>query len=114
MRLQARRLRGALAGLLAVLPLALAHPAAGEPADAAVRVAQADPASEGGTGKLEARYSPREPEEKSWYNSDYIFGMTRGVTGSTLHPAAKVPLLLLTVPLDLALLPIAAIGGLFG
>ena len=28
--------------------------------------------------------------------------------------AAKLPLLVLTVPLDLALLPFAAIGGLFG
>ena len=29
-------------------------------------------------------------------------------------PAAKAPLFLLTVPLDLVLLPFAAIGGLFG
>ncbi len=114
MRFQARRLQGALLGLLAALPLTLALPAAGEPADAAVRIARADPAPKAGTGKLEARYSPREPEEKSWYNSDYIFGMTRGVSGSTLHPAAKVPLFVLTVPLDLVFLPFAAIGGLFG
>ncbi len=117
MRFQARRLQGALLGLLAALPLTLALPAAGEPADAAVRIAQADeadPAPKAGTGKLEARYSPREPEEKSWYNTDYLFGMTRGVTGSTLHPAVKLPLFVLTVPLDLAFLPFAAIGGLFG
>ena len=83
MRLQARRFRTALFGLLAVLPLALALPAAGEPENPAVRNAQADEASEGGSGKLEPRYSPREPESKPWYNSSYIFGMTRGVTGST-------------------------------
>ena len=112
MRLQARRLRTLLLGLFVLLPLAL--PATGEPAQEAVRIAHADEVPEGGTGKLEARYAPRQPEEKSWYNSDYIFGMTRGLTGSTLHPAAKVPLLVLTIPLDLALLPFAAIGGLFG
>ena len=75
---------------------------------------EADPADKGGTGRLEPRYSPREPEEKPWYNSSYIFGMTRGVTGSTMHPAVKVPLLVLTVPLDFLFLPFAAIGGLFG
>lgn len=111
MRLQARRLRIGLLGLSAGIPLLLAMPAASEPAAPAVQVAQTE---EGGAGKLEPRYQPREPEEKSWYNSDYLFGMTRGVTGSTMHPAAKLPLLVLTVPLDLALLPFAAIGGLFG
>ena len=65
-------------------------------------------------GKLEPRYQPREPQPKPWYNDSYLFGMTRGVTGSTMHPAAKVPLLVLTIPLDIVLLPFAAIGGLFG
>jgi hypothetical protein len=63
---------------------------------------------------LEPRYQPPPPEERSWYNSSYIFGMTRGVAGSTMVPAAKVPLFVLTVPLDLVFLPFAAIGGLFG
>ena len=65
-------------------------------------------------GRLEPRYQPREPEPKSWYNSSYIFGMTRGVANSTMVPAVKVPLFVLTVPLDIAFLPFAAIGGLFG
>lgn len=65
-------------------------------------------------GKLEPRYQPREPQPKPWYNDSYLFGMTRGVTGSTMHPAAKAPLLVLTIPLDIVLLPFAAIGGLFG
>jgi hypothetical protein len=64
--------------------------------------------------ELEPRYQPVPPQEKSWYNSSYIFGMTRGVAESTIHPAGKVPLFLLTVPLDTVLLPFAAIGGLFG
>jgi hypothetical protein len=63
---------------------------------------------------LEPRYQPREPEEKSFYNGSYLFGMTRGVADSTIHPAGKVPLFLLTVPLDIVCLPFAAIGGLFG
>jgi hypothetical protein len=77
----------------------------------AIQVAQAPEPS---PGELQPRYTPVPPEPKSWYNSSYIFGMTRGVAGSTMAPAAKAPLFLLTVPLDLVLLPFEAIGGLFG
>jgi hypothetical protein len=86
-----------------------------------VRIAQAS--DEDGSGQRETRregrgleptYEPREPEEESWYNSDYLFGMTRGVANSTIAPAGKVPLFVLTVPLDIVFLPFAAIGGLFG
>ena len=65
-------------------------------------------------GKLEPRYQPREPEPKSWYNSGYVFGMSRGVADSTIHPAVKAPIFLVTLPLDLALMPFALIGGMFG
>lgn len=65
--------------------------------------------------ELEPRYEPAPVDEtRSDYNSDYIFGMTRGVADSTIHPAGKAPLFLLTVPLDIALLPFAVIGGFFG
>ena len=67
-----------------------------------------------GSRPLEPRYQPSEPLEKSWYNSNYLFGMTRGIANSTLAPGAKVPIFLLTVPLDIICLPFAAIGGLFG
>ncbi len=63
---------------------------------------------------LEPRYQPVPPQPKSWYNNSYLFALTRGVSNSTMDPAAQAPLFLLTVPLDLVLLPIAAIGGLFG
>jgi hypothetical protein len=63
--------------------------------------------------KIEPRYQPREPEPEPFYNTDYLFGMTRGVTNSTIHPAAQVPLLVLTIPLDIVFLPFAAIGGFF-
>ena len=78
---------------------------------AAIELAQA-----GGTEprELEPRYQPVPPEEPSWYNGSYIFGMTRSVAASTMVPAAKVPLFVLTVPLDIVFLPFAAIGGLFG
>jgi len=73
-------------------------------------------AQEHGTvsGELSPRYEPVQPQPKSFYNSEYLFGMTRGVAQSTIHPAAKVPLFVLTVPLDLVFLPFAAIGGFFG
>ncbi|HVN84691.1 MAG TPA: hypothetical protein VMW17_07595 [Candidatus Binatia bacterium] len=67
-----------------------------------------------GSGELQPRYEPVQEEPKSWYNSSYIFGLTSSVARSTMVPAAKAPLFLLTVPLDIVLLPFAAIGGLFG
>ena len=54
-------------------------------------------------------------EIEAWhYNTDYLFGLSRGTADSALLPAFKPLVFLLTVPLDIALLPIAAIGGLFG
>ena len=52
-------------------------------------------------------------EEHGGYTSEYIFGMTKGVMRSTLTPALKPLVLLFTIPLDLVLLPFAAIGGFF-
>lgn len=69
---------------------------------------------QGTTGReLQPRYEPAPPQEKSSYNSDYIFSLTRGVADSTLHPAAKAPMFLFTVPIDLVLLPITSLAGLF-
>jgi hypothetical protein len=64
--------------------------------------------------ELEPRYTPVPPEPKGWYNDAYLFGMTRGVANSTLVPGVKAPLFLLTVPLDIVLLPFTAIAGCFG
>lgn len=52
-------------------------------------------------------------EDHGGYTGEYIFGMTKGVMRSTLTPALKPVVLLLTVPLDLVFLPFAAIGGFF-
>jgi len=78
---------------------------------AAIVVAQAGTS---GDGRLEPRYQPVPPEEESFYNSNYLFSLTRGVSDSTLHPAAKAPMYLFTIPLDIVLLPATLIGGLFG
>jgi hypothetical protein len=99
----------ALAGF--AVAAAAAHDAAGRGAPESVWLAQAE-----GTEQrdLEPRYRSAPVEEVGWYNGSYIFGMTRSVAQSTISPAGKAPLFLLTVPLDLVLLPFAAIGGLFG
>ena len=126
----ARRGRGSIAvrlvlGLLVVAFVApvgvFAGPrlAAAESGAAPIVLAQ-----DGGTEpkELEPRYSAPDPgkpgpynnEERQFYNSDYLFGITRSVVNSTIVPAGKVPLFLLTVPLDIVFLPFAAIGGFFG
>lgn len=112
--MQARGMRRiGLLGAFVVLAVLAGRPvAAGTPVDAgAMLVAQAHGTEQ---GELQPRYQPVPPEEPSWYNSTYVFALTRGVAGSTMVPAAKVPLYVFTVPLDLVLLPFAAIGGLFG
>jgi len=101
----------AVAAAFVVLSAASGYALSDQTADgAAVQIAQAGSEPR----ELEPRYQPVPPEEKSWYNDSYIFALTRGVADSTMVPAAKAPLFVLTVPLDLVLLPIAAIGGLFG
>ncbi len=63
--------------------------------------------------ELEPRYEPVPPEPEPAYNTAYFFAISRAVAGSTLVPAAKLPFLVLTVPVDIALLPFAAMGGFF-
>ena len=99
----------ALVTLPAVSPAQARPPVAPQP-----EVIQLAQEGEAPPRELQPRYEPVPPPEKSWYNDSYIFAMTRGVSDSTMVPAAKAPLYLLTVPLDLVLLPFAAIGGLFG
>lgn len=100
--------------------LAIAVPSAGiadggpasDTRDAGIVVAQAAGTTE--EGRLQPRYQPEPPQEKSSYNNEYLFSLTRGVADSTLHPAAKAPMYLFTVPLDIVLLPATLIGGFFG
>lgn len=75
-----------------------------------IQVAQA---TEAPPRELQPRYEPVPPPPKSWYNDQYLFAATRGVANSTLIPALKAPLFILTVPVDLVCLPFAAVGGFF-
>lgn len=103
---------GVFAAVIAATPGAHARSAADATvAETAVLVAQL---GESGDGRLAPRYEPVPPEEPCWYNSDYLFAMTRGLSDSTIHPAAKAPLFLFAVPLDIVLLPATLIGGFFG
>jgi len=52
-------------------------------------------------------------ESHGGYTTEYMFGLTKGVVRSTLTPALKPAALIFTVPLDIAFLPFAAIGGFF-
>jgi hypothetical protein len=103
-----------LAAMLAVLTVAGSGYAQQAPAVQPQTIQLAQGRQGSSPPELQPRYQPAAPEETSWYNSSYIFGMTRSVAGSTMVPAAKVPLFVLTVPLDIVFLPFAAIGGLFG
>ncbi|MEW6443312.1 MAG: hypothetical protein AB1640_20440 [bacterium] len=56
-----------------------------------------------------------EREEAGWsYNTDYVFAVSRAVRDSTIAPAGKVPLFILSIPVDVALLPFSLLAGLFG
>ncbi len=89
----------------AALGLFSASTAAADTRTSATHRATADNAARDGSPGLDMRDDE--------YNSDYIFGMSKGVANSTIHPAVKPLFFVLTVPLDLAFLPFAAIGGFF-
>lgn len=104
--------------LVALLAACVAMVSAGCATDStASNGASSAPASSdcgpGCEGKLEPRYQPREPKPEGAYDNSYLFGMTRGVADSTMHPAVKVPFFVLTIPLDIVTFPFALIGGFF-
>ncbi|HYD50726.1 MAG TPA: hypothetical protein VEB21_20385 [Terriglobales bacterium] len=101
--LRAIRLALALALLASSFSPAFAGPALAEP----MVVAQGER-----RGELSPRYHPEERHQSS-YNDEYVFALTRSVSNSTMHPAAKVPLFLFTVPLDIAVFPIEVLAGFF-
>jgi len=61
------------------------------------------------------RYGDHEPyaQRRSSYNDEYIFAATRGVTDMDAPPYVKVPLIPLTIVLDVAILPFEIIAGVF-
>ena len=62
---------------------------------------------------LADRYDDRYDDRRGGYNSEYLFAATRSVTDMDTSPVVKVPLIPLTIVLDLAILPFEAIAGLF-
>jgi hypothetical protein len=84
------------------------------PVPAATSLYRLAQAADAESRELQPRYEPVPPQPKSSYNSSYIFGMTKDLAASTIAPAGKAPLFLLTVPLDIVLLPFTIIGGFFG
>ena len=65
------------------------------------------------SGTLEPRYEPAPVADPDAYDNQYVFAMSRGVADAAIAPYGKLPLYVLSVPLDLAFLPFALIGGLF-
>ena len=102
------------------LALCLAPVRAGTEGGAVVISDPANPPGDEAVVQLDARESPwvsasvEDRAADSGYNSDYLFGLSRGLAGSTLSPAIKPVFFVVTVPLDVALFPFALIGGLFG
>lgn len=81
-----------------------------EPGPGQVLLAQAEGEA---PRELQPRYEPVPPQEPDAFNDEYVFGLTRGIADSALHPVAKIVLFPITVPLDIALLPFEVIGGFF-
>ena len=94
---------------VAAMPAGAHHEA---PISSAAAAGAVDVAS--GHGDLEPRYQPAPAEPEPAYETSYLFATTRAVADSTLVPAAKLPLYVLTVPVDVALLPFAVVAGIFG
>lgn len=59
---------------------------------------------------LADRYDDR---RQNGYNSEYLFAATRAVTDMDVSPVLKVPLIPITLVLDLVALPFEAVAGLF-
>jgi hypothetical protein len=101
----ATRILLVLAGLLL-----LSAPAAAVSSDASGTSSQTQASR--GTIVLGADTLDLEQESRG-YSTEYIFGMSKAVRRSTMHPAVKPMVWLFTIPLDIVLLPFAALGGLF-
>lgn len=87
---------------------ALLHPAAQAPSEASHRPFVA-PATRG------EGYPDLDVPNPPWhYDTEYFFGLSRGVFRESIPGAIKGLSLIGTVPLDLAGLPVASLAGLFG
>ena len=52
---------------------------------------------------------------RAWhYNTEYLFGVTRGLKDQNIPPMCERAAWIVTVPFDIANLPFTALAGLFG
>jgi hypothetical protein len=115
-RLSAAALALAFVVVTAQAGLAAPHPSSTSAAVSGTNVGQLAQADGESPRELQPRYEPvpaAPSGQGSSFNDEYIFGLTRGIADSALHPAAKILLFPMTVPLDIALLPFEIIGGFF-
>ena len=89
--------------ILAALPLALAVLLLSIPMSAMAAEGDGD---EGGTIST---YEVRQDE--GWFDADYVYGITKSLTRSSLSTGAQVPLLPFTLILDTAFLPFELIAA---
>jgi len=104
-------IRFVLAGLVAALLVAPVDAVWAHPEDRG-HTSQSDPREDcpcRDRGTLRPSYEPG--PEPGFYTTEYMFATTRSLANSALAPAARAPLFLFTIPIDAALLPIAAIAG---
>ncbi len=104
MRPALRLLLASMILLVLVAPPALAQDAAGEVSRESL----------GNSSESMTLTEFEQTQEKPWYNSDYLFALSRSLGDSTMNDAAKAPLFIVTVVCDVVLLIPAAIGGFFG
>jgi|LWDU01.1.fsa_nt_gi hypothetical protein len=97
---------------LAVPQLAGANEVQRTSAESGASFAMFDSSGHGGFGYAMAQ-DTLDLEAPGGYTNEYVFGMTKAVMRSTLAPAVKPMALIFTIPLDLATLPFAVVGGLF-
>jgi hypothetical protein len=102
---------------IALLAIPAAALSGGEDAGSGTSAARQALSSGGAIGPTlsgaHAMASPTSLEDRSGYDSSFLFSLSRGLAQSTVATPLKPPLFIFTIPLDIALLPFAAIAGFF-
>lgn len=88
-----------------ILPLALALLILSAPGPALTGEGDGEGEDPGPISTYEVR------QEEGWFDADYVYGITKTLTSSSLSTGAQVPLLPFTLILDTALLPFELIAA---
>ena len=108
------------ASILLIAALAVGCGSAQAPAPATTTAAEATGANTDPTAEARRARARGQPVSSDLaprgfaYNSEYIFGLSKGLAAAPITPVVKPLLFILTVPADVVLLPPAIIGGFFG